>query len=380
MINRENIVNLIGHLRNIRFNFERSELLYNPMEKFFEYVSPKEIVHSMILEDLLNKKGTHGMVNKFISTFLERFLGIDYSELSYVNIQREGKVPRVVTEGENRSIDLFIEYVYSRDHPDITKVPEIKNAIIIENKLNNASYQDKQLLDYYLAKKNEGYHKIDVICLHKYYDPKDNVMEIMDGITPKVLYPQSLALWLQNSLTIFDVPKSYTLISYITLLNNLNSYNTMQENVDILLSLDKIRFEEVKAIGEAYKNLMDSRLIFLQKGWFNEELPKTTKIEPISRTKHIQIWNEESYKRNKLFIVLWERAEGFTLYLASKEKNEESNRYMQAADFKKIIDTDYGYEWYISNDNSRQFFEYPQKEGVERMVKEINRILEILAK
>ena len=202
----------------------------------------------------------------------------------------------------------------------------------------------------------------------------------MDGIMPIVRYPEDLALWLQNSLTIFDFPKSYTIISYITLLNNLNSYNTMQENVNILLSLDKTKFEEVKAIGEAYKNLMDSRLNILQEGWFNKEFPKTTKIKPISRTKHIQIWNEEAYKRNKLFIVLWERAEGFTLYLASDEKIQEPNKYIQTADFKKINDTDYGYEWCISNDNSKQFFEYPQKEGIERMVKEIKRILEILEK
>lgn len=380
MIKKENIISLIGHLRKIRFNFEEYKLLYNPMEKFLEYVSPKEIVHSMILEDLLNKEGAHGMGDKFIRTFFNQFLGINYSDLSYVNIQREGKVPRVVTEGENRSIDLFIEYAYSKDHPDKTQDPEIKSAIIIENKLNNANYQDKQLLDYYLAKKNAGYHKIDVICLHKYSDPKDKVMEIRDGIRPNVIYPQKLALWLQNSLTIFDFPKSYTLISYITLLNNLNSYNTMQENVNILLSLDKTKFEEVKAIGEAYKKLMDSRLIFLQEGWFNKEFPKTTKIKPISRTKHIQIWNEEVYKRNKLFIVLWERAEGFTLYLASDGKIPETNKYIQTADFNKIDDTEYGYEWYISNDNAKQYFEYPQKEGIERMVKEINRILEILAK
>lgn len=380
MINRENIINLIGHLRKIGFNFEGIKPLYNPMEKFFEYVSAKEIVHSMILEDLLKEKGAHNMGNKFISSFFNQFLGINYSDLSYVYIQREGKVPRVVTEGENRSIDLFIEYAYSKDHPDKTKDAEIKNAIIIENKLNNASYQDKQLLDYYLAKKNEGYRKIDVICLHKYKDSNEEEMEIMDGIMPMVLYPQKLALWLQNSLTIFDFPKSYTIISYITLLNNLNSYNTMQENVNILLSLDKTKFEEVKAIAEAYNKLMDSRLNFLQEEWFNKEFPKATKIKPISRTKHIQIWNEEAYKRNKLFIVLWERAEGYTLYLASEEKMPESNKYIQEADFKNINDTDYGYQWYISKDNSKQFFEYPQKEGIGRMVKEINRILEILAK
>lgn len=380
MLDRENIIGLMDYLRKIGFKFEESKFLYNPMEKFFEYVSAKEIVHSKILADLLDVRGAHGMGDKFIRTFLNSFLRINYSDLLYVSIEREKPVSRIVTEGAKRSIDLFIEYVYSKDNHDITKEePEIKNAIIIENKLNNAEYQEKQLLDYYKAIEAEGYRKIDVICLHKYKDLNDEKIQITEELKPIIIYPQELSAWLYNSLSIFDFPKSYTLISYITLLDNLNSYNTMQENVNLLLTLDKIRFEEVKAIGLAYKELMENRLNVLREGWFDKEFQEVS-TKPISRTHHIQIWNEEAYKRNKLFIVLWERAEGFTLYLASNEKIPEPNKYTQEANFKKIKDTDYGYEWFISNDISKQYFEYPQKEGIERMVAEIKRVLKILAK
>ena len=388
----EIIQKVISKLRDKNFIFNISNPFYNPLEGFVEYVSSKEIVHSKILEDILKENGNHGMGNRFIRTFFKQFLNIDYSDLAYASVQREKKVPRQVTEGEDRSIDIFIEYAYVKDLPDRTQDiasnstidldntigPSKKNAIIIENKLNNAYYQDKQLLDYYRATQEKGYQRIDVICLHKYKGDHDNKIENLDGYKPIIKYPKDLASWLSNSVTIFDLPKVYTLISYITLLNNINAYNSMKENIDILFNLDKQTFQEVRAIAEAYNGLMKERLTVLSKDWLPKFCPQAT-AKYKSRTENIEIWNEKDYKRNRLFIVLWKRVDGFSLYLASDNPTEAIDKYVLRANYKEITDNDYGFKWYMSEDNSKHFFEYPQKEGIERMMKEIKRLLEILA-
>lgn len=389
----EEIPKIISKLREKNFIFNTSNPLYNPLEEFVEYVSTKEIIHSRILEDILRENGHHGLGNRFISTFLKQFLDINYSELAYVSIEREKKVPRQVTDGDDRSIDIFIEYAYAKDLPyrthesapnstielDKTLGPIIKNAIIIENKLNNAYYQDKQLLDYYRATQEKGYQRIDVICLHKYKGGYDNEIENLDGYKPIIKYPKDLASWLSNSITIFDLPKVYTLISYITLLNNINAYNSMKENIDILFNLDKQTFQEVKAVAEAYNGLMKERLaVLLSKDWLPKFCPKAT-AKYKSRTDNIEIWNERDYKRNHLFIVLWKRVDGFSLYLASDNPSEAINKYVIKANYKEITDNDYGYKWFMSEDNGNHFFEYPQKDGIERMMIEVKRLLEILA-
>lgn len=374
-----NINQVLDKLQNSNFKFEQSRITYNPLEKFVEYVSNKEIIHSMILEDILKENGSHGLGNKFIQNFFKKFFNIDYSQLSYIDIKREKKVPRQVTIGEDRSIDIFIEYAYINGNKDISKEPENKNAIIIENKLNNAYYQEKQLLDYYKAIKEDGFQNIDILCLHKYKTDFDNQIEDIEGCTPIIKYPQDLASWLLDSISINDLPKAYTLVSYITLLNNLNSYNTMKENVDILFNLDKKTFDDVKAIAEAYNELMDNRLAVLKKEWLPKFCPEA-EAQYKSRTKNIEIWNKSNYSRNHLFIVLWERLDGFTLYLASDDKNYNSSQYIEEANFQEIADTNYGYIWYISKDSNTQNFKYPQKEGIERMMLEIKRLLNILAK
>ena len=48
---------LKAKLKNAGFRFEASTSVYNPMERFADYVSTKEIVHSKIIADLLNPNG-----------------------------------------------------------------------------------------------------------------------------------------------------------------------------------------------------------------------------------------------------------------------------------------------------------------------------------
>lgn len=95
-----------------------------------------------------------------------------------------------------------------------------------------------------------------------------------------------------------------------------------------------------------------------------------------SRTDNIEIWNEDDYKRNNLFIVLWKRIDGFTLYLASDDPKKDYSDYLKNSGFKKIMDSDYGYVWYISENESMHYFAYPN--DLERMIKGIDSNLELL--
>lgn len=56
------LINLKDKLKKADFKFEASSSVYNPMERFAEYVSTKEIIYSKIIADLLNPAGEYTLV------------------------------------------------------------------------------------------------------------------------------------------------------------------------------------------------------------------------------------------------------------------------------------------------------------------------------
>lgn len=103
--------------------------IWNPMEEFAKYCAPKEICHSRILAQLLNPNGVHNYGRVFFDAFyhtIGTIIPLSTSEPKDIKISTERKI------NNGRRIDIFIEWIEEGRE---------KCCLIIENKLNNASYQ-----------------------------------------------------------------------------------------------------------------------------------------------------------------------------------------------------------------------------------------------
>ncbi len=359
---------LKGTLKN--FNFSNVEPIYNPMEYFSNYVSKKEIVHSKILTELLTSSGKHGFGEAFIKSFFNKFLDEDYSSASSIYVTSERKVSRVLTTGEERSIDIFIEYQDNIGN---------KNAIIIENKLNDADYQTLQLEDYYRSIKSEGFDNIKVVCIHEFWRPEDAYMTISDVQMPIILYPLDVAKWIKESVSGDDGLKASTLQSYISYLINLHTYNIMKTNTKDLFNLDRKSLLEVKVLAEAYNNIMNDRLSIMK-----EELLKIwpgISMKYHQGTGHVEIYHDQDYRRNGFWICIWSSPESNSIYLVTYDDDNHNDEILKSAKYVRDVNSsEYRCRWYESQIEDLRTYPYPDKAYFESMIQEINRLLEIMHK
>jgi hypothetical protein len=109
----------------------------------------REKFHSQIIAALLNPMETHNEGNKFLDKFLS-YLNKKYSEKCKISIDdyENAEVTGTKKIGEKSYIDIWIR--------------GSKKCIIIENKINNASDQYRQIPTYVALAKNAGY-EIDAI-------------------------------------------------------------------------------------------------------------------------------------------------------------------------------------------------------------------------
>ena len=355
----------IEKLKLKSFDFSASLPFYNPMEEFVNYVNTKEIVHSKILFDLLKEDGNHGLGTVFIDSFLNRFLHIDSNSAYDISVTKERPVKRQLTSGDDRSIDIFIEYK--------NKVGE-KCAIIIENKLNNADYKTLQLEDYYLAIKSEGYKKIDLVCLHEYYDASNNE-PILDGVNKKIYYPKDLCDWLYQCIAPIDNPSVNTLFSYFTYLRNLNINNIMLSNTKVLYNLNNDDFNKVKIIAEAYNKLMNDRLPIIKEALI-QKWPRLS-FKYHHNTSHIEIWDEKMWDENGFEIVVWTHQDYNSLWIVTKNTDNVNKELIQVANYIEDNSYNWNYRWYQASDNRVNKYAYPNKDGINYMINEIERLLNI---
>lgn len=212
--------------------FEGSKPIYNPMETFVKYVSQKEICHSSILADLLNPFGQHGLGRSFLDAFLKE---IECDEtFEDVTIRTEMPVRRILTDGSGpRRIDICIINNHNND------------VVIIENKLNNAKEQYRQLEDYEAGSNDKGFNVVKTVCLQG-----SNFNNIGADINLSIM---DLASLLENA-----CGNSCELQSYITLLKNMGYKEKMNEEVEKLLSLNNDTkdnpFAKVRDISRLFYN------------------------------------------------------------------------------------------------------------------------------
>ena len=161
----QSLINLKDKLKSAGFKFEASTSIYNPMERFADYVSTKEIVHSKIIADLLNPVGEHQLRDRFLLNFLNQIGSFKVSTTSSphaesplrnVVVDTEFFAPTDVTNGR---IDILVRFVFNNK----------SYALIIENKLNDACDHPTNLNDIIIiSRKNWDITQMSVllyICL-----------------------------------------------------------------------------------------------------------------------------------------------------------------------------------------------------------------------
>ena len=211
-----------------------------------------ENFHSDIIASLLDPAGLHGERNKFLHLF------IDYLHNSYnVEINKEDFLNSVVTREEGR-IDILV------------KDGSSQQAIIIENKINNAPDRDNQLKDYheyatikknysvksiiYLSKdggKSAPYNNPDISRLTKNIPAFNNTTaDLCKGwLTPCIAAAR-------DNLDSFSVLVQYSkLLSHLA---NNNMENQIKESFYKFVN-DHNALDTLKLISELTKSLPDYR-------------------------------------------------------------------------------------------------------------------------
>lgn len=272
--------------------FEGSKPIYNPMETFVKYVSQKEICHSSILAELLNPLGRHGLGRSFLDAFLKE---IECNEtFEDVTIQTEMPVQRILTDGSGpRRIDICIINNYNND------------VVIIENKLNNAKEQYRQLEDYEAGSNYKGFNVVKTVCLQG-----SNPNDIGADIDLSIMHLAELLDKVCGN--------CFELKSYITLLKNMGLKEKMNEEVKKLLSLDNETFDKVRDLSRLFYNDEVSEYCFneirsslenMNKGFLELIFSrKDNRYFDNERCTFLQIWNQngdEKGQNSGYWIELW---------------------------------------------------------------------------
>ena len=272
--------------------FEGSKSIYNPMETFVEYVSQKEICHSSILAELLNPLGRYGLGRSFLDAFLKE---IECNEtFEDVTIQTEMPVQRILTDGSGpRRIDICIINNYNND------------VVIIENKLNNAKEQYRQLEDYEAGSNYKGFNVVKTVCLQG-----SNPNDIGADIDLSIMHLAELLDKVCGN--------CFELKSYITLLKNMGLKEKMNEEVKKLLSLDNETFDKVRDLSRLFYNDEVSEYCFneirsslenMNKGFLELIFSrKDNRYFDNERSTSLQIWNQDGRKEglnSGCWIELW---------------------------------------------------------------------------
>lgn len=323
---------------------------YNPMEEFLPYVSPKEIVHSKIIAGLLDPNGRHGLGNLFLKSFLERFrCGVVLTDDDVVSVSTEKKVDRQMTEGGQRSIDIFV---------GIENNGCKKAGVIIENKLNGAAYQPMQLEDYQAAIEKAGYKKEDIYTLCLHCNPIS--AEHATDINADVLFPEELADWIDETLDAVPDDGHEGIIAYSYYLRNLNKDVMKLENARHLLDMDDNTLAKVADLAEAYNAINEAKEQIIK-----ERIKKMFATHKLSEDDFVIETDEYDYNP-ALRIKVWRQDEVGDNVLVEKVLIN----YPESP-----LDDRYGTDIYRCADMNQTSFNFRNTEEREKMFEKIEELL-----
>lgn len=360
---------LRSSLESGNFKYLSEKIAYNPMEKFADYVSTKEIVHSKIIADLLNPDGKHGLGISFLLEFLKK--------CGVVPIKNTSNQPQcsnyditdvsITTEKtitNSRRIDILIE----------ATIGGHKWFVIVENKLNDAKYQPHQLEDYRKEYDKDG-NSVRVVCLHRV-----RLSDNCDVPADEILYADELAGMIDHSISEHPMEEiKYTLKSYSCYLRNLSKQNIIMDNAKMLLN-DVIKEEDIiliKNLKDAYEQLPKacaSKLDSMLSDDIKHEISNDDK-------NYVYIWNEEDYRKTGFWLAvgfeLYEESVRF--YIVDKvDNNVNPNNGFNKQQFEQSS-TDGKRKWYRPKDGFRHTFtEKPNSDDFKKIIDKIYKFLDIL--
>ncbi len=377
-MNFEEINHLFESLRQSGFNFTPQTRSFNPLEEFADRTREKELAHSKVLKNLFNPKGSHGKQSIFLNEFL------DYIRLNQLR-RENGPDLSIVVSQNIEEVEISDEYCISEftDGKDSGRIDiyielKLKNqersvGVIIENKLNNAGFQYKQLQRYRKAIANKLGSKglVVVVCLPLLIADKEEYKDC-----DCIIYPNQLANIIESATKLVEMDSNINLIkAYTTYLRNLHSINTNMDNAKKLYKLlednnpkadgssAKVKISDIPSLIEAYNSLPRFYLYEIKK-----KLEETISDDGInskytckmddSTKDYLDVWDEKIYrdKERWQWVSIAASIDSIWIYVVSNEKDDNSRR-------KKAKEINYGLEdktgslyWYkpIRTDNGKE--------------------------
>lgn len=355
-IKMENLKKIINGI-NIS-NLRSEELPYNLLSVLHDKLSAKEIFHSEIIADMLNPIGKHGLRDLLLYEFMKLI------EARF-NTEEVAGIEVIPERGINgRSIDILITW----------NTKEQKNAIIIENKLNNSVDQLNQLNDYYDGIVNERYNVEKIVYMPLDINKKAVNTDINKTVLSKTkdIYPKDLIKWLNNCINkVSDNEAIHNLIMYRDLLKHMNfKYQTQMKAKEIQKELnneDLLKLIKIAAIvnSDDWHNAKYEIIIQkLDRKLFDKNLEVVKK----GKGKFAEFF----FKPYKYWIELWAYPESFHLYICSYKDNNQVPKSISVANNEFMYDD--------TSSNDRHFFydkdysyEYPHM--MDELVAKIESIL-----
>ena len=384
---KEELIKTLDLLSEFGFKGVKKEISYNPMQEFTDYVSTKEIVHSRIIAKMLDAKSQHHMGRCFLDLILEN-VGFEKSLFSEVEITTEATLNGGNAEG--RRIDILVEDKRNRC------------ALIIENKLNGASYQPNQLEDYRSAIEKEYPHSnVKVLCLHRDMSIKDKDIKSCD----KILYPDELSKIIKIAVASSETKEWAAILSYARYLENISRANIDFENSNLLasdfitdetfrsvkkivkiygssefnsFSLDTKYIDKVKNLNDAYQDLPNAYARRLIEAVYHSKIKGANKAQQeAGYTHYAAIWNDDIYQKTHQWLSVGFSGNTVYFYLVSNQSDSESRdlRASQASFGNQSYYARQGYYWYKPYDISMHTISFEDKPDMDIIIQRIEDIL-----
>lgn len=270
-------------------------LEYNPLEVFVNRTREKEICHTSIIADLLNPNGRHRLGSIFLSSFINH-LGVDKKcNLNEAKVRKERPIQSSLPNKHIRSIDICIEFVNAEE----------KYAIIIENKMNNAPEQIRQIEDYKKGLEKEGYEVLKTVCLQG--SSYKNIGADL-YIEPKEL----------SSIFTVSMPNTeHGIKSYLMLLKNMNKETDLLRIAEEIWNMEDDDIKKIRKITSSFNAISKHAFKEIINHLNKETSFNFQRVRPSENTGDIydiisdsclQLWHEESYQKghnHSFWIEIW---------------------------------------------------------------------------
>ena len=356
---------LIKKIQGLTLSSSNLEPVFSPIPHLYNYISQKEIVHSNIIADFLNPNAKHNCGNLFVLSFL-RIVGVEDDFIKPDASYQVSTEYSVKVEGDDttRRIDILITWD--------------DNAVIIENKLNNAIDQPNQLQDYYNCiqrgnKENENtcygeYNVQKVVYIPASNNKSANRVGLKKCITDRLvdIYPSDLIEWLSECSKENSVKAACE--QYISLLEHINQSNLRIMDAEKLL--DSLNDKDLQSLI-SISNIISSAdwKINLLNGVYKELQECDSQIIcKIKESRYAQLYYEEYH----FWVELYFYGDHFKLWIAINSGETLSDEILKT--FKLDSEAN-GYKYF--KDENRFEYKFPNKDENIRMINDLKEILDM---